>query len=231
MKTPFRICGVPASERDIDREGEELLVVAVEIDEGESEVEGERGLAEGGDVQAQTRADGDAVVVEGELFVQAAGVGEDDDGDDVLEDGLLEFGAEEEVEVAADVLVAEFAGVVADAKGADAAVAEAAEVASAGEEAFEDGGVTLGGEVAGAGLHAEDGLAAEVVLIDGQEQGVFEGVAGEVEVAGDEADLLDADLGAGALGGAGAVVDAGADELEADAGEEVVAFDIKNIDG
>lgn len=55
---------VARSERNINRERKHPLAVAVVLDDREAEVEGERGGAEAGDVETQTEADRDAVVVE-----------------------------------------------------------------------------------------------------------------------------------------------------------------------
>src|SRR5204863_3674849 len=136
-------------ERQVEGEGEEALFVAVLLEEGEAEVEGERDGAEALDVEADAEAGGDAVVAEAGIVGDGAGIDEDDAGDHVLPEGLLELGPVEEAPGAADGVVAERAGVVPDALGGDGAVVEAAEGAPAEVEALVDGdgGLVLGGVV------------------------------------------------------------------------------------
>ena len=157
---------------------------------------------------------------------------EEGEGKDVLVDGLLEFGAEEEGEVAADGVVADLAVVVADASWADAAEVEAAEVLSAEVVSLEDGdGIGILRDVGESGRNLEDGPSAENVFGDRDEDLVLAPDVGEVVLAAEGADLFDGDFSDGSLAGARGVVERGAFEADAGGGEEGEVGDFVVIDG
>ena len=132
-----------------------------------------------------------------------------------------DLAAEEEGPGAADGVIAELAGVVADADGPDASEVEPAEGLAAEVVAFVDGDIVFTlGDIACRDFGREDGRAAEEVFEDGDEELVLGVELGEVEVAAEEADLFDTDCCARTSAWSEGVVEGVAGECEPDAGDQ-----------
>src|SRR6185503_731473 len=114
-------------ERQFRAETEDRLVVVLFREQRDAEVQRDGNVAELRNVDAQTSADGNAILVEADIIGDGAAVEEQHARKSVAEERELILRAKEELPLAADGFIAGKTVVGSNALGADGAVIESAE--------------------------------------------------------------------------------------------------------